>query len=102
MKNVWVKKILVSIFISILIATIALMFISKPPVWLIFSVIFSSFWLTITVLRHSYNTKYLCPACRHVFRISPLSDFFSPQSPEKKLLKCRKCNTTDWCKVFDG
>ena len=66
-------------------------------VWL---ALFAGGSLYLLVRRHAKSTAYRCPACRHEFEISVLSDLASPQLPGKKYLQCPQCGKRNWATVL--
>ena len=56
--------------------------------------------LFLLVRWHAKNTAYRCPACRYEFDISALTNFASPQVPNKKYLKCPRCGKRNWATVL--
>lgn len=66
-------------------------------IWLILCFCGSLFLL---VRWHANNTAYRCPACTWEYQISFLTDFISPQYPNKKYLECPRCGKKAWAEIL--
>lgn|SRR5512135_2512829 len=55
--------------------------------------------LVLLVRGHAARTLYQCPACRHRFKITPVTDFLSPHTLTTKLLRCPSCGKRQWIPV---
>jgi len=59
--------------------------------------------MTFFLVRwHARNTGYECPECRHLFMVSPVTDFLSPHLGGVKLLRCPQCGRSSWCPEIDA
>lgn len=56
--------------------------------------------LFLLVRWHARNTAYRCTACAWEFEISFFTDFISPHFPNKKLLKCPRCDERNWAEIL--
>jgi DNA-directed RNA polymerase subunit RPC12/RpoP len=55
--------------------------------------------LVILVRTHAARTVYRCSTCGHEFKITPLTDFLSPHTLNKKFLRCPSCHRRQWTPV---
>ncbi len=95
------RFILIIIFLIILLTSIMLVIFSRPGPLLVVLLAAIIISLIIMINWHARRIVYRCPACGNNFRICAISDFLSPHTPEKKLVKCTKCGAVDWCSVID-
>ncbi len=91
------RAIFVSALVFVVAGVVVGIALARPPLWLILGVIAAALALAVMVVIHARLTRYRCPDCGEVFRISSVTDFISPHYPHKKLLRCPKCSVTAWC-----
>jgi hypothetical protein len=88
---------------QVLFAFIAVIIISSvfllPGHWYLWLMIISG-GLALLVARHAKNFAYLCPGCSEVFEVSKFEDFISPNSVNKKYLRCPRCGRRTWADIL--
>lgn len=88
---------LLIVMLAILAAWLGFVVFTKSPLGLKILLLCIAMLLAVIVTRHARKTTYKCPACGHEFKISALTDFFTPHLAGQKLVKCPSCGTVDWC-----
>lgn len=88
---------------QVLFAFIALTMVSSffllPGYWYLWLIIISG-GLALLVAWHAKNFVYLCPGCGEVFKVSRFDNFISPNSVNKKYLRCPKCGRRTWTDIL--
>jgi DNA-directed RNA polymerase subunit RPC12/RpoP len=86
------------LFVFIAVIMISSFFLLPDHWYLWFMIIAGD--LTLLVAWHAKNFAYLCPGCGKVFEVSTLEDFISPNSVNKKYLRCPRCRRRSWADIL--
>jgi DNA-directed RNA polymerase subunit RPC12/RpoP len=90
----------IAIYLTILGVTGIFLLLSYWYVW----IALAACGLIVLVSWHAKATAYICPRCGYEFKISRLTDFFSPNEVDKnggwKYLKCPNCSNRSRMKIL--
>ncbi len=82
------------------ISGVVLVPVAWPAGFLVWLALFVGGSLYLLVRWHAKAAAYRCPSCGHEFKISVLTDFASPQIPDRKCLRCPQCGERNWTPVL--